>query len=178
MTTPLMLAKVGGSLFTLPDLSVRLRSWRASVAGPVCFIPGGGLLADAVRQLQPIHTLDEPTAHWTAIRTMTVNAHWLSALTHWPVCTEMGDAPTAWLDVWPWCQTDSTLGHTWDTTSDSIAARIAVAWNQPLTLLKSTANHARSWTEAATLGLVDNAFPNVVGAHPVHWVNLRAAEWR
>ena len=53
-----LVAKVGGSLFDLPDLRQRLNRWLVAQADtPVLLIPGGGELADAVRNLHRTHGL-------------------------------------------------------------------------------------------------------------------------
>jgi aspartokinase-like uncharacterized kinase len=76
----LTVAKVGGSLFDLPDLRDRLRDWLRSVAGPVLLVPGGGDGADIIRRLDQTHGLGEEAAHWVALRVLTVNAHLLAGL--------------------------------------------------------------------------------------------------
>jgi hypothetical protein len=71
------------------------------------------------------------------------------------------------------------LPHTWDVTSDAIAARYAVfASAKRLVLLKSvTVPEGMSWDEAGRRNLVDPHFAQVLrGAPrlPVRVVNLRA----
>lgn len=171
----LMVAKVGGSLLDWPELGERLRRWRAPLAEQVVLVTGGGAIADVIREAQQIHQLTESAAHWVAIRTMTLNAHLLATITGWPVVTERTADKTAILDVWPFCSTDDpqALAHSWQVTSDSIAARIARVWQANLTLLKSTELTTDDWAQAAVLGLVDDAFPEYAREQNVRWVNLR-----
>src|SRR5262249_21445135 len=77
----LVVVKVGGSLFDLPDLGARLRGWLerlSAVRG--LLVPGGGPTADVVRAFDCSHGLGEETAHWLAVRSLTLNAHFLQAL--------------------------------------------------------------------------------------------------
>src|ERR1700730_10035653 len=77
----LVVVKVGGSLFDLADLGARLRAWlEPVVAGPVLLVPGGGPTADVVRAFDRLHALGEETAHWLAVRALTLNAHFLQTL--------------------------------------------------------------------------------------------------
>ncbi len=68
------------------------------------------------------------------------------------------------------------LPHTWDVTSDSIAARLAVALGaRELVLLKSSLPADASLDEAARSGYVDAYFPRAAqGVPAVRFVNLRA----
>src|SRR4051812_13757164 len=83
--TPIVV-KVGGSLYDLPDLGPRLRGWLRTLPAPaVLIVPGGGMAADVIRRLDQCHHLGVKTAHWLALRAMTLNAWFLSAL--------LGDVP-------------------------------------------------------------------------------------
>ena len=191
-------AKVGGSLFDLADLRSRLTAWLARVPGEdVVLVPGGGAAADVVRGLELVHHLSEETCHWLALRMLTVNAHFLSALLGVPVRpspTEPGQSDPApgraagsfrprsvvVLDAWGFCQSDEgtggALAHSWRVTSDSVAARVAWVAGARLALLKSTDRPPGwTWEQTAAAGLVDESFPSVVAAGnvSVEWVNLR-----
>src|SRR5262245_42508630 len=76
-----VIAKVGGSLFDMPDLRQRLSDWISSLDDcPVLIVPGGGPAADVIRQLDQTHQLGEPAAHRLALQVLTVNAHFLAGL--------------------------------------------------------------------------------------------------
>jgi aspartokinase-like uncharacterized kinase len=174
------IVKVGGSLFDLPDLGSRLARWLArESAASVVLIPGGGKTADVIRALDARHRLGEETAHWLALRALTVNAHFLASLipsaqvgAGLEDCVrtlEHNGIPV--LDPHAFAQWDEVNGrpnclpHTWAVTSDALAARVAVvAEARSLVLLKSiTIPKGLPWAEAGRRGFVDPLFALVVG---------------
>jgi aspartokinase-like uncharacterized kinase len=186
--TPLVVAKVGGSLFDLPDLRERLRRWTESVqAGRVVLVPGGGQAADVIRHLDQVHHLGEPAAHRLAIRMMAVNGHFLAALLGVPVVPSPCGPDilrVAVLDADAFCRDDEgnagSIGHSWEITSDSIAARAAAVARSPLVLLKSAElPDGFDWEAAGGGGFVDEAFAGMVRRFElgVTWVNLRRPEF-
>jgi aspartokinase-like uncharacterized kinase len=181
----LVVAKVGGSLFDLPDLGERLRQWVGNADASVLLVPGGGAGADVVRQLDDAHRIGEEQAHWLALRVLTVNAHFLSALLDAPVQSRPGDPnpPLAILDPHAFCLGDEecpgALPHSWHVTSDSIAARVAERSDARLALLKSIGLPSEdTWETAGHGGLVDEMFAGIVARAGlrVEWVNLRAPD--
>ena len=96
-------------------------------------VPGGGLFADAVREADRRVRLSDDTAHWMAVMAMDQSAHVVSCrLDGGVVITSVGEiasvlaaggvpvlAPARWL------QEADPLPHSWDVTSDSIAAWVA-----------------------------------------------------
>jgi len=178
----LTVAKVGGSLYDLPDLRDRLRAWLAGSAGRVLLIPGGGAAVDVVRQLDRVHGLGEEAAHWLALRVLTANAHFLGRLIGAPVVQSAGEDPVSVLDPYAFCLADEeragALPHVWDATSDAVAGRVAELAPADLVLLKSTdLPPGISWSEAAATGLVDETLDSVVrrSGLRVAWVNLRSS---
>jgi aspartokinase-like uncharacterized kinase len=168
----LIVVKVGGSLFDLPDLGPRLRAWLAGLgAAEVLLVPGGGPTADVVRDLDRRHGLGEETSHWLALRALTVNAHFLQALLPGAVVVPQprGGGALAVLDPYAFACADEgrpgCLPHCWRVTSDSVAARAAVVGQaRRLVLLKSaTIPHGTAWAEAGQCGLVDGWFARVLG---------------
>ncbi len=172
--SPLVVVKVGGSLFDLPDLGVRLNAWLAEMSpARVLLVPGGGPLVDMIRAFTRQHRLDEDTAHWLAVRAMSLTARLLQALLA-PgarMVTTGEEAPLLWrqdivpvIDVCDFLERDEgnpgCLPHSWSVTSDSIAARLAlVCGADELVLLKSiTIPEGMSWSHAAEEGFVDEHF--------------------
>lgn len=186
-----VVVKVGGSLFDLPGLRRHLRTWLGGRdTARVLLVPGGGLTADAVRALDRAQRLGEETAHWLALRAMTLNAHFLAGLLGAAdVVGELEAAEGGWrqgrvpvLDGYAFARADEArpdhLPYSWDVSSDSIAARAAVvARAQRLVLLKSvTVPAGTGWQESARQGWVDGHFARVAGGGlNVECVNFR--EW-
>lgn len=184
--------KVGGSLLSLPDLTRRLTDLVVShgCTSPL-LITGGGPAADIVRGWQTTHGFDEDTAHDLALQAMALNQHLVDRLLpRGTLVTNRDEADRAWrdgrwslLDAGPFLSSEEpahslALPHTWQASSDAIAAWVAIHWPADrLVLLKSTDRPAGS--TAATLadaGLVDPCLAHWADRLPrVDWVNLRSA---
>lgn len=122
--------KVGGSLADiLPDL-VPVLSGREE---RLLIVPGGGAGADRIRRLDP----DPGTAHWMAISAMEQYGHQIASLGIPAVDRlEEIEGPSVLL---PYCilRREDPLPHSWDVTSDTIAAWVAFKTGLPLIILKS-----------------------------------------
>jgi aspartokinase-like uncharacterized kinase len=199
MLNPIIVVKVGGSLMNWPELGPQLKLWLPTLAtGQILIVPGGGATADVVRDLDRCHRLGEEAAHWLALQALTLNAHFLATiLTSWRarVVDNLPEAKLVWstiglpvLDLLQFAEHDEwhpgRLPHLWSTTSDSLAARVAVQFEaRRLILLKSA--HIppdRTWFDP-THGLVDPFFNKVLDELPtgrqfleVSAINFR--EWR
>jgi aspartokinase-like uncharacterized kinase len=181
--------KVGGSLFDLPGLGPRLQKWLAQHAdGEILLVPGGGSLAEVIREYDRLHALGEERAHWLALSALAVNARFLASLL--PAAVVIPDVQRLAagllpggipiLDPCAFARADEgrpgPLPHCWTVTSDSLAARAARrAGAKRLILLKSVSLPAGTgWTEAAQRGLVDAYFPGAIGGLPaVEFINFR-----
>jgi 5-(aminomethyl)-3-furanmethanol phosphate kinase len=186
-----VVVKVGGSLFDLPDLGQRLRTWldRFRMLN-VLLVPGGGHTADVIRALDARHGLGEETAHWLALRALSLNATVLQALVpgsevvaDWREARALcGRGVLPILDAFRFGQADEdqpgSLPHCWGATSDALAARVAVvARARALVLLKSvTIRDDMSWADAARCGYLDRCFGPTCAQAPrlrVRAVNFR-----
>jgi aspartokinase-like uncharacterized kinase len=184
-----VVVKVGGSLYDLPDLGPRLQRWLERLRDDrVILVPGGGPMVEVLRDLDGKHQLGEETSHELALQVVAVNARFLAALLKRGVVVDSLDACAA---VWAQhripivdCQgffcaeaeRETNLPHSWDATSDSMAAYVArCAGARRLVLLKSTDDPTHGdWIEAARLGIIDSYFARVVGSDlSVEVVNLR-----
>lgn len=157
----MIVVKVGGSLFDHPRLGPGLRAYLDMLAPTeILLVPGGGNVVEAVRQLDCVHSFGEEASHWLALRAMDVAAEFLRSLAS-------GSRLTV-LDCYKLMHEDDSrpgaLPHSWDVTSDSIAARTAVVYEaERLILLKSVdVPPGTPWEEAAARGWVDSYFPRAI----------------
>jgi len=193
---PLRIVKVGGSLFDWPELPLALCQWLAAQSPDHnVLVAGGGALADVIRQADATHRLGEPTAHQLCVELLGVTARLLHTLLaeraarttfaelletrcvdRLPDCLVLD--PCAFLTHQEPAAAGIPLPHTWDVTSDSIAARIAeVLAADELVLLKSCEPpQASSLAALAADGYVDRYFPAAASGFrgKVRMVNLRA----
>lgn len=184
--------KLGGSLLDLPDLVPRFRRWlKSNPPGKTMIVVGGGQIVDVVRGLDRIHRLDAGFAHWLCVDLLAKTAEVaaklfpefgvISRADHLREFVHAPDNPgthivqvSAFYNREP---TNMTLPESWDTTTDSIAALLALdVQAEELVLLKSRGPESArteltAWAEA---GLVDPYFPHVAAGIPVVSIyNLR-----
>jgi aspartokinase-like uncharacterized kinase len=131
----MVVIKVGGGLLASAGA---LEAVLAEVAEagrrlPLLVVPGGGLFADVVRELHRHGGLSEDAAHWMAILAMDQYAHLLvcrladgvlvSSIAEIEDALRAGRIPV--LAPYQWLRQTDPLPHSWDVTSDSIAAWVA-----------------------------------------------------
>jgi aspartokinase-like uncharacterized kinase len=173
MSSPLAIViKVGGSLLTVPGLGTRLRCWLDTLGTPdVLLVPGGGPTADVIRELDEKHGLGAETAHWLALGALSLNAAVLQGLVprtqvvlDWRGALSSPAGVVPILDCLLFARDDEEreghLPHSWEATSDSLAARVAAVYGaRQLILLKSvTIPATMRWEEAGGRGYVDPLF--------------------
>ncbi len=136
------LLRVTGALDKVCGAVATLRRRQAVVV-----VPGGGSLADAVRDLDRTVGLSADAAHWMAILAMDQYAHLLAEripngrLVEEPgaIAGTLGEGRTAVLAPSRWLRAADVLPHSWEVTSDSIAAFVAGALDaERLDLVKPT----------------------------------------
>jgi aspartokinase-like uncharacterized kinase len=191
--------KVGGSLLDWPELPARLVAYLecqqpdgSRLREQTLLIAGGGSFANLVRVMDQTHVLGDENAHRLAIRSMDLTAELLGALapgcavahhleevSKWRALNRVPIlAPGDFLEKLDGAAPDR-LPASWDVTSDSIAARLAVRIGaKQLILLKSAPlSFDMTRSEAARRGLVDAWFPEVSSPLAmVHFVCLREQE--
>lgn len=125
-----LVVKLGGSLYS--RLSGLVPVLRSSLR-PLLIVPGGGPFANAVRQAG----LDDESAHWEAIAAMDRYGRYVAS--HGLPVTERLAAPDRTAIFLPGrsLRERDPLPHTWDVTSDTIAAWAAAELRLDLLLLKS-----------------------------------------
>ena len=158
--------KLGGSLLSSPRLH-DLLGILADTGAPLVVVPGGGRFADAVRDIQPQIGLSDLAAHHMAILAMEQTAIALAdieprlVLCADPVAINHAHAQGRAALWQPALMTFEApdLPASWDVTSDSLAAWLAIAIDaEQLTLIKSASvtSAPEHWM---TEGLVDAYFP-------------------
>ena len=145
----LSVIKIGGRLGTIPGVLNRVCAavGEASRGRALLVVPGGGPFADAVRDFDGIVGLSAEAAHWMAILAMDQYAHVLADRIAGAVLVEEPGAVSevvqagkvAVLAPSRWMQSADVLPHSWEVTSDSIAAFVAGALGaERLVLIKPT----------------------------------------
>jgi aspartokinase-like uncharacterized kinase len=186
-----VVVKVGGSLLDLADLPARLQRLIAELLpSPVAIVAGGGAAADVVRAWDERFELDASTSHWLAIQAADLNARLLARLIRgccvaksWEaVAQAWREQKTAILMLAPLLRRaedagESTPPHSWDVTTDSIAAWSARRLGARLLLAKSL-NAPTGVASAAAAGMVDRWFDRASAGVAIDWVNLREEVWR
>ena len=186
--------KVGGSLFDLPDLGQRLRHWLA--AQPPAhnvLIAGGGPLVEQIRTWHAEEPIEDAAAHWMCVDLLTVTAHMLHAwMPEIPLveddcllCQRVGELGATIFGPAPWMRHSEPglpgtwLPSNWETTSDSIAGRLAAALlADEFVLMKSALPRrktSRELSALAAVGYIDSVLAQMAPElPPTRLVNLRA----
>jgi hypothetical protein len=141
--TPDWVIKVGGSLDARPAALRRLMASLARAAQDqwLVVVPGGGSFADAVRRADRRFRLGDSAAHWMAVLAMDQYGYLLAQLAPGAALVrsrrELAPGRLSVLAPSAWLRRADPLPHSWDVTSDSIAAWIArVLGAQRLMLVK------------------------------------------
>ena len=145
--------KVGGALLATPhELATVIAALDEIAPGrSLLVVPGGGPFADSVRAVDRAHALAARDAHWMAILGMEQFAILLaSRLENAELVHRRGEIARAHargmipvLAPYRWLREADPLPHSWDVTSDSIAAWIAgQVGARRLILIKPSAHDA------------------------------------
>lgn len=162
--------KVGGSLLNDPSLHARVATALSDLGHDraLLLVPGGGPLADAVREMDRRMTPGDDVAHWMAILAMDQHAHLLvsciagAALVEYPddVARALVQGRLPVLAPSRWLKEVDPLPHSWSVTSDSVAAWVAGALGVPLLVLIKSVDGPRE-------ALVDAYFTEALPSHVV-----------
>ena len=143
----LVVVKIGGGLSRMAGALDAVAAGLAAAGRRhrIVVVPGGGPFADAVRAFEAQTALSADAAHWMAILAMEQYAHVLAeriagaSMVEEPgaVGAAVGTAGIAVLAPYRWMRAADVLPHTWDATSDSVAAFVAGALDaERLVLIK------------------------------------------
>ncbi len=195
MSRAIRVVKIGGSLLDLPDLPERVLTWLSKqTAAYHVLVVGGGAWVDLVRQANATRPMDDVAAHWLCIELMNFTARlfhsWcpeiplvencdLSVLRS-ADCDATIFAPAAWLRQNEPALPGTRLTPDWETTSDAIAGRLAVALDaEEFVLMKSTHPEQHTLHDLKALAAGGYADPMLARLSselpPTRWTNLRSS---
>jgi aspartokinase-like uncharacterized kinase len=126
-----LVVKIGGSLLeSVPDLVRVIQTFSRE---PILVVPGGGPFAEQVRSL----AVPDEASHWMAIAAMEQYG-WYIASQGLDVTDSLQIRPRSPRVFLPYraMRDRDPLPHTWEVTSDTIAAWVASVIHAPLVLLK------------------------------------------
>jgi aspartokinase-like uncharacterized kinase len=167
--------KLGGSLFT----SNNLQHWLTHLnqADSLVIVPGGGPFADQVRQAQQKFHFDDSTAHIMALLAMEQFGRMLCGLQPGLVATASitqlqavlaRDETPVWMPT-VMAMADPDINHSWNVTSDSLAAWLCGQLEaERLLLVKSLSLGSPniSLEELTEQGVVDSQFSHYLAPYP------------
>ncbi|MGC9514609.1 uridylate kinase [Methanocrinis sp.] len=117
--------KIGGSLIGVSRDIVRRLLLLSEDGSSFLVVPGGGPMADLVKKIYRRYGISEEAAHWMAILAMEEYAHFLADGTGASLTDEISRPASGvriLLPYRPLMKDDRGLLHSWDYTSDSVAA--------------------------------------------------------
>jgi aspartokinase-like uncharacterized kinase len=121
----MILIKLGGSLIKTARTIIKdLIEYTNSNSETIIIVPGGSIFADTVRRVDP----GEESAHWMAVLAMEQYGYYLADGTGATLIDslEIPDIGTYILLPYRILKEKDELPHTWDVTSDTIAAWVAL----------------------------------------------------
>ncbi len=186
--TPRVVIKLGGSLLSHSSTPLLLRSLLddSFQSHQVFLIVGGGELVEAVRELDAVHLFEQEPMHWVSVdlmgSTMTLVSQWFADAEVIMSPEQLAFANASGVAglylVMPsafYRRGDQRLPQNWGTTSDSIAALLAVQLGiQDLVLLKSCViDETIDLDVAAERQIVDLYFPTIAKDLCVRWIGIK-----
>jgi len=134
---PFYVLKLGGSLMPVARRLMRTLVDLGEEDYSLLVIPGGGPMADLVREILYRGDLSQEAAHWMAILAMEQYAYFLADGTGIGLASiirrpQVNPKVEILLPYRALQEDDFGLGHSWDYTSDSVAMLVAARLSTPL----------------------------------------------
>jgi aspartokinase-like uncharacterized kinase len=124
-----VVVKIGGSLMdSAPEILKKLVEVTETDKNiSILVVPGGGVFADAIRSTASQYDIGDEAAHWMAILAMEQYAYYLIDKTGAKGIETIERLPSGISILLPYrlLKTADELPHSWDVTSDTIAAWVA-----------------------------------------------------
>lgn len=125
--------KIGGSLMdSAPDILKKVSEFTETEKNiSILIVPGGGVFADTIRSKTAQYGIGDEAAHWMAILAMEQYAYYLIDKTGATGIETIECLPSGFSILLPYrlLKTTDELPHSWDVTSDTIAAWVAKRLN-------------------------------------------------
>jgi aspartokinase-like uncharacterized kinase len=133
--------KIGGSLF--PEYTTELCKYLTKSQEKILLIPGGGIFANAIRQINEVKTFSDDINHWNAIKCMDILGTFIAdenkdiiPINHLEDMESIHNLDKIPLLLcYDLMKNEDSLIHSWDITSDSIACWVAHKINAKLLIL-------------------------------------------
>lgn len=121
--------KVGGSLIDrIPLLIRQIDTWAAARHQSILIVPGGGIFANSIRTFQESFGISDNAAHWMAVLAMEQYAYYILDRIDIRFIDNLDEFKPGASLLLPYellKRDDHGLPHSWDVTSDTIAAWVA-----------------------------------------------------
>jgi aspartokinase-like uncharacterized kinase len=184
--TAISVIKIGGGLSAIPGALDQVCAAVAEVSRKhrLLVIPGGGPFADTVRDLQSRFALSNDAAHWMALLAMDQYGYVLaekiagSVLLDEPgaIAAAVRPGRAGVLTPSRWMRSADVLPHTWDVTSDSIAAFVAGALQAAHLILIKPTGAANAVDPYFRLALPSDMSYQLLGADEIGQLRTRLNE--
>ncbi|WP_340818941.1 amino acid kinase [Methanolobus sp. WCC4] len=121
--------KIGGSLMRdSPSIIKALQDYFADREGDsILIVPGGGVFANHIRSISERCSIGDDASHWMAILSMEQYAYYLIDKTEATPIDAIDELPSGVSVLFPYrlLRESDRLPHSWNVTSDTIAAWVA-----------------------------------------------------
>lgn len=170
----MMVLKLGGSLLSHAPVTRILQLATRTGNGQLVIVPGGGVFAEQVRITQQQWQYDDRTAHYMAILAMQQMALLLQSLCSGLVVVNNVAMIRASMQqhtvIWSPLSSEldaAGIPASWDITSDTLAAWLAVQLSMEHVILLKSAEFSSdsSIAQLSASGVIDKAFATFVQQH-------------